>query len=109
MGQYNYKITSIPALPRSAMRKERNISTSGSISSLYGGDSGVGLEGYVKWDDILKTTDTVPKEYLDTNIMSALLVKRKLLFSFLRREGMQNKKAEGVLLKCISSFCKSMV
>lgn len=76
MGQYNYKITSIPALPRSAMRRARHLSASGSISTLHGGDGGGGNPAdYVKWSDIIKSVDTVPKEYLDTNIMSSLVVK----------------------------------
>lgn len=76
MGQFNYKITSIPALPRSAIRRARHLSASSSISTLYGGNGGAG-DGtkYVKWDDVLKTTDTVAKEYLNTNVMSSLLIK----------------------------------
>ena len=78
MARYNYQISSIPAVPRSQKLRERN--SSASSTSYYGGGGGGALDltEYVKWSDILKTDDTVQKEYLDTNIMSSLLVKNLL-------------------------------
>lgn len=78
MSTYNYQINSIPAVPRSKKRRERNISVSGSISSISGGDRSIDLADYVKWSDIVKESDTVVKDYLDNNIMSSLKVKTLL-------------------------------
>lgn len=78
MSTYNYQINSIPAVPRSKKRRERNISASGSVSSIYGGEGVGDLTEYVKWSDIIKASDSVAKEYLDNNIMSSLKVKKLL-------------------------------
>ena len=80
MGNYNYQILSWPAQPRSKKRREANITAGGSLPSIgSGGVPDMDLSGYIRIADLIKTTwEEESYEYLDTNVLSSLMVKRFL-------------------------------